>query len=140
MGLHSTRTTPEIDTYLREIISEGYAKNESEAIKLILLERLLKDKGGKPSPFKYKVGPTPRNTKGKKRRGEKIGKPQIFETAAESPAAPKEITKDKGEEGRSSAAAKENAAAEVDATASRGSLTRTASRGIGLLYAVNVNV
>jgi len=133
MGLHSTRTTPEIDDYLNAIIREGYARNGSEAIKLILLERMLKDKGGKVSPFKYKVGPTPRNTKGKRREGREIGKAKIMlaessetERAAKDPAAA-ELPKI----GEEAAEDQEKKSLPLrDAAAYRGALSRTAAAEI----------
>jgi len=132
MGAHSTRTTPEIDEYLAAIIREGYAKNESEAIKLILLERMLRDKGGRPSPFKYRVGPTPRNTKGKKREGKEIGKAEIFEASAPQPE--KERTEESEEIRKEStklrSSSETDSAPLRDAAAYRGSLARTAAAGI----------
>lgn len=56
MAVTSTRLPENLEDYIRTIKNKGYASSESEAIKLIVLERMMKDKErGKISPFEYQI-------------------------------------------------------------------------------------
>lgn len=55
MGHYTIRTTDEMDYYLSRIVKTGLADKESEAVKLILFERMLNDaRKGEISPFEYR--------------------------------------------------------------------------------------
>ena len=51
--MHIQTKVPEaLGKYIEEIVKKGYAKNTSEAVKLIITERMMTD-GGEVRPFKY---------------------------------------------------------------------------------------
>jgi len=61
------KVTAEQEQYLEEIVRQGIAKSESDAIRLIIAERMLKDsKDGKIGPFTVEVERPPRKPRTKK--------------------------------------------------------------------------
>lgn len=54
MATIQARISKELEDYLEDIVSSEYAKNKSEAIRLIILERMIADNlRGAISPFRY---------------------------------------------------------------------------------------
>ena len=68
------RLSREIIDYLGNVVKDTNARNTTEAVRLIILERMLKDKtAGEIAPFTYVPAPTPRDRKAKRSRTIKTG-------------------------------------------------------------------
>ena len=56
MGIHTARLPENLEEYIKIIIKKGYATTYGNAINLIILDRMMRDReAGDIAPFKYKL-------------------------------------------------------------------------------------
>ena len=73
------RLSRDVIDYLEDVVKDTNARNMTEAVRLIIIERMLRDKeAGEIGPFTYAPAPTPRDRRIKRSRTIRTGELTTF--------------------------------------------------------------